>query len=137
MTFFAFQADILQYIDIWMNREFSGVLKGRYELLWIAGAAAPLTYLAADQFAIIDLGLNYIQVVLIGLVAISIVAALTVVTAGMIPFIGLVVPNIVSQLFGDNLRATLPLTALMGAELVLICDMLGRAPLVTGIRCDR
>jgi len=40
--------------------------------------------------------------------------------------VGLVVPNIVSRLFGDNLRATLPLTATSGAALVLACDILGR-----------
>jgi iron complex transport system permease protein len=134
VVFVAFQADLLQYIDIWMNGEFSGVLQGRYELLWIAAAVAALSYLAADQFAIVgmgrtastNLGLNYTQVVVLGLLSISIVTALTVVTVGMIPFVGLVVPNIVSRIYGDNLRATLPLTAISGALLVLACDMLGR-----------
>jgi len=134
VIFVAFQADLLQYIEIWMNGEFSGVLQGRYELLWIAAAVAGVSYLAADQFAIvgmgrtasINLGLNYTQVVILGLMSISIVTALTVVTVGMIPFVGLVVPNIVSRLFGDNLRATLPLTATSGAGLVLACDILGR-----------
>lgn len=134
VTFVAYQADLLQYIDVWMNGEYSGVLKGRYELLWIAAIVTALTYLVADQFAIaglgrtvsINLGLNYGQVMLTGLFAISIVTALTVVTVGMIPFVGLVVPNIVSRRFGDNLRATLPLVALMGAALVLLSDILGR-----------
>ncbi|MGH1414414.1 MAG: ABC transporter permease [Pelagimonas sp.] len=133
-TFVAYQYDLLQYIDVWMTGEFSGVLKGRYELLWIAAGVGALTYLVADQFAIvgmgrtvsINLGLNYSQVVLIGLLAISIVTALTVVTVGMIPFVGLVVPNIVSRRFGDNLRATLPMVAIMGAGLVLFSDILGR-----------
>lgn len=134
VTFVAYQADLLQYIDIWMNGEFSGVLQGRYELLWIAALVAAASYFAADQFAIvgmgrvasINLGLNYGQVVLIGLVAISIVTALCVVTVGMIPFVGLVVPNVTSRLYGDNLRATLPMTALMGASFVLASDILGR-----------
>ena len=134
VVFVAYQADLLQYIDIWMNGEFSGVLKGRYELIWVAAAVAALSYLVADQFAIvgmgrvasISLGLNYRQVVTIGLVAISIVTALTVVTVGVIPFVGLVVPNITSRLWGDNLRRTLPITALFGAVLVLASDILGR-----------
>jgi iron complex transport system permease protein len=49
-----------------------------------------------------------------------------VVTVGMIPFVGLVVPNIVARLSGDNLRRTLPLTAMTGAVLVLASDILGR-----------
>lgn len=134
VLFVAYQADLLQYIDIWMSGEFSGVLQGRYELLWIAAAVAALSYLAADQFAIvgmgrtasINLGLNYTQVVVIGLLSISVVSALTVVTVGMIPFVGLVVPNIVSRLSGDNLRATLPVTAASGAALVLASDIVGR-----------
>lgn len=134
VTFIAYQADLLQYLDIWLNGEFSGVLKGRYELIWGAAFVAALAYLAADQFAIVgmgqvistSLGLNYKQVVLIGLIAISVVTALTVVTVGMIPFVGLVVPNIVSRLMGDNLRTTLPLTAVFGAVLVLASDILGR-----------
>jgi len=134
MVYFAYQADLLQYIEIWMTGEFSGVLQGRYELLWLAAAVALATYGVADQFAIVglgrtvsvNLGLKYEQIVLIGLGAISIVVALTVVTVGAIPFIGLVVPNIVSRLKGDNLRQTLPLVALSGAGLVLGCDILGR-----------
>lgn len=134
VTFVAYQLDLLQYIDIWMNGEFSGVLKGRYELLWIAAFTALLTYAAADQFAIVgmgetvsvNLGLNYKQVVLFGLIAISIVTALTVVSVGMIPFVGLVVPNIISRRWGDNLRATLFPTALLGAGLVLVSDILAR-----------
>ncbi|MCZ4351708.1 iron chelate uptake ABC transporter family permease subunit [Roseovarius aestuarii] len=134
VTFVAFQADLLQYIQIWMNGEFSGILQGRYELLWVAAAVGALSYLAADQFAIVgmgrtvsvSLGLNYTQVVVLGLLSISIVTALTVVTVGMIPFVGLVVPNIVSRLAGDNLRLTLPMTAMSGAILVLASDIVGR-----------
>jgi iron complex transport system permease protein len=102
--------------------------------LWIAAFVGLLAYGAADQFAIaglgraasVNLGLNYRQVVLIGLVAISIVSALTVVTVGMIPFVGLVVPNIISRMAGDNLRETLPQTAMLGAGMVLVSDILGR-----------
>lgn len=134
VTAFAHQYDMLQYLDVWLNGEFSGVLQGRYETLWIAAIVAFLTYFIADQFAIvsmgrttaISLGLNYHQVVTLGLVAISVVTALTVVTVGAIPFVGLVVPNIVSRLFGDNARKTLPITALVGASLVLVCDIFGR-----------
>lgn len=134
VTYVAVQTDMLQFIEIWMNGEFSGTLRGRYELLWIAGLAAGLSYLVADQLSILglgeaistNLGLNYQQVVVIGLVVISVVTGLTVVTVGMIPFVGLVVPNIVSRISGDNLRRSLPVTAMAGAGLVLAADMLGR-----------
>ncbi|WP_298971167.1 iron chelate uptake ABC transporter family permease subunit [uncultured Roseobacter sp.] len=134
VTYLAYQVDMLQVIEIWMNGEFSGTLRGRYELLWLAGLAALLSYLVADQFSILglgeqvslNLGLNYRQIVLLGLIMISVVSGLTVVTVGMIPFVGLVVPNLISRVAGDNLRRALPLTAIAGAGLVLAADLLGR-----------
>ncbi|HRK43593.1 MAG TPA: iron chelate uptake ABC transporter family permease subunit [Gemmobacter sp.] len=135
VTFIGWQTDLLQMIGIWlMTGEFSGVIAGRYELLWIAGGAAALAWAAADRFAIlslgreaaIGLGLSPDAVMRLGLVVVSVTMALVIVTVGMIPFVGLVVPNIVSRLLGDNLRATLPVTALAGAALVLACDILAR-----------
>ncbi len=134
MVFIAFQADLIQYVEVWMLGEFSGVMRGRYELLWLAGIAAFISYLIADQFAILglgrdislSLGLNHRQVMAAGLLCVSVVSALTVVTVGMLPFIGLVIPNLVSRRLGDNLRATLPITALLGGVFVLGCDILAR-----------
>lgn len=133
-TFIAFQADLIQYLGVWMSGEFSGVLAGRYELLWLAGGVTLLAYLAADQFTVaglgrtasLTLGLRYGQVLALGLVTVALVSALVIVTVGVLPFIGLVVPNIVSRLMGDNLRESLPVVAGLGAGLVLLCDMIGR-----------
>lgn len=129
------QTDLLQLVGIWlMTGEFSGVIAGRYELLWIAGLAAVLAILAADRFAILGLGdatarglgLDPLLVMRLGMVVVAVVTALVMATVGMVPFVGLVVPNIVSRLMGDNLRANLPVTALGGAALLLACDILGR-----------
>lgn len=133
-TFIAYRLDLLQYLGTWMNGEFSGVIAGRYELLWISGGAAALAYLAADRFTIaslgreasLGLGLDYGTVLALGLVVVSVITALVVTTVGMIPFVGLVVPNLVSRVMGDNLRRTLPWVAATGAALVLACDILGR-----------
>ncbi len=135
VTFIGWQTDLMQMIGIWlMMGEFSGVIAGRYELLWIAGGASVLAWAAADRFAIlslgpeaaIGLGLSPDAVMRLGLVVVSVTMALVIVTVGMIPFVGLVVPNIVSRRMGDNLRTTLPVTALAGAVLVLTCDIVGR-----------
>ncbi len=129
------QTDLLQYVAIWMmTGEFSGVIAGRYELLWLAGLAAGLALLAADRLAILGLGdgvarglgLNPAAVMRLGLVVVAVVTALVMATVGMVPFLGLVVPNIVARVMGDNLRASLPVTALGGAALLLACDIIGR-----------
>ncbi|MGB2203518.1 MAG: iron chelate uptake ABC transporter family permease subunit, partial [Pseudooceanicola atlanticus] len=111
-----------------------GVLRGRYELLWIAAAASAATFLIADRLTLLSLGedtartlgVNVGRITAAAIVAVSVVTALVVVTLGAIPFVGLVVPNLVVRMAGDNLRRALPLTALAGALIVLVADMLGR-----------
>jgi iron complex transport system permease protein len=133
-TFIAWQADLLQYLSVWSNGDFSGVLRGRYELLWLGALlvvaawfiAERLTIMALGRETSISLGMNYQRMLQIGLVIISVISAVTVVVIGVIPFVGLVVPNLVSRLIGDNMRNTLPVTAIFGAILTLSCDILGR-----------
>jgi len=132
--FVAYQADLLQYLGTWMTGEFSGVLQGRYELLWLTGALALLAWITADRFTILGLGqdtatalgLNFRQVQALGLVIVAGITAVTLVTVGAIPFLGLVVPNIVSRLVGDNLRAAVPWAAALGTGLLMVSDLLGR-----------
>ena len=133
-TFLAYRFDLLQSMDVWMNGDFSGVLAGRYELLWLVLAATVLAYLWADRFSVagmgesfaINLGVAYTRVVMVGLAIASVVTAIVVVSVGSIPFLGLVVPNLVTLAMGDNLRRVLPVTALTGAAFVLVCDVLAR-----------
>ena len=49
-----------------------------------------------------------------------------VIIAGALPFIGLIVPNLVRLIIGDNVRRAIPLVALVGAALMLAADLLGR-----------
>ncbi len=133
-TFLAFRFDLLQTLNTWMTGDFSGVLRGRYELLWPVGALTALAYLAADRFTVVGLGDSFAtnaglapkRVLATGLGIVSVVSATTVVTVGVIPFLGLVVPNVVSLAIGDNARRGIPWVALLGAALVLACDLLGR-----------
>ncbi|MCF7529106.1 ABC transporter permease [Neisseria lisongii] len=132
--FLAYENDMLQMLSVWQQGDFSGVLLGRYELLWLTGILALAAYLIADQLTIlglgetvsVNLGLNYRTVLWAGLVIVALITSLVVVTVGNIPFIGLVVPNIISRLMGDRLRQSLPAVALAGAALVLLCDIAGR-----------
>lgn len=133
-TFIAYETDSLQMMSIWTSGDFSGVLAGRYELLWLTAGLAVVVYLLADRLSIAglgrnistSLGVNYHQMTWIALIIVAMITAVVVVTVGQIPFIGLVVPNIVSRLAGDRLRQNLPSVVLLGANLVLLCDILGR-----------
>jgi iron complex transport system permease protein len=133
-TFFAVRMNIVQDTNAWMMGDFSGILQGRYELIYLSLPAIIITYLYANKFTVVgmgedfsrNLGLNYRAIMNIGLFCVSLTVSAVVITAGAIPFLGLIVPNVVSLLFGDNLKKTLPLVALSGAIFLLLCDIAGR-----------
>ncbi|MBY9080898.1 ABC transporter permease [Paenibacillus sp. HN-1] len=133
-TFFAYKNDLVQNISSWMMGDFSSVLKGNYELIYISVPLLLLAYAFANRFTVagmgedfaVNLGLNYKAVVNIGLVIVALTSSVVLLTAGMIPFLGLVVPNIVSLYIGDHLKKSLAHTALLGAVFLLFCDILGR-----------
>ena len=133
-TFIAYRVDVLQELMSWSVGDFSGILRGRYEILFFAAAAAALAWIAADRFTVAGLGddaarglgLDTRRVLGLGVVIIALVTGILMVVTGAIPFLGLIVPNIVSRMIGDNMRRAVPLVALLGAALVLLCDIIGR-----------
>src|SRR5690606_16367317 len=110
----------------WNNGDFSAVLRGRYELLWVAAGLTVAAMWLADRFTVIgmgrdfatNIGLNYSLLMAIGIVLVAMIVGSIVITAGVIPFIGLVAPNLARLLVGDNLRWAIPLMALIGAALM-------------------
>ncbi|MBN3342367.1 MULTISPECIES: ABC transporter permease [Pectobacterium] len=133
-TFGAMYFDLLQALGSWESGDFSGVLQGRYELLWLVGALTLVACWIADRFTVagmgrefsVNVGLNYRQVMMMGLSIIAIVSGVVVVVVGSLPFIGLIVPNLISMMMGDNVRKTIPWVCLLGGGLVLCCDIISR-----------
>ena len=133
-TFIAYRHDFLQSLTAWMQGDFSIILRGRYEMLWLALVMLVALYVAADRFTVAGLGkevatglgLNHRGILWLGLSLVALISAAVVATVGNIPFLGLVVPNIVSLMVGDNTRRALPLVVIGGAGMVLACDIVGR-----------
>lgn len=132
--FIAYKFNLVQNVNSFLQGKFSMILKGNYELLYLAIPLIAVAFLYANKFTIIGmgedisstLGLNYNRISNIGVTIVSLISALVVITVGSIPFIGLIVPNIVSLFKGDNLSKNIWITALFGANFVLICDIIGR-----------
>lgn len=132
--YYAYHNNILQSMQGWMLGDFSKIVQGNYEIIYLILPIVILTYLYAQRFTMLSmgegiaksLGLNYTATVVLGLVLVAVTVASTVITVGAIPFVGLVIPNLVAMYYGDNLGRTLPLVALGGASLLLICDIIGR-----------
>jgi len=133
-TFFAYKEDLIQNMSSWLQGNFSMMIQGRYELLYISIPLIFIAYLYANKFTIagmgeefaVNLGLNHKQIMNIGLMIVALITAIVVLTVGMIPFLGLIIPNIVTMYRGDHLQKSLSHTALLGAVFVLACDILGR-----------
>lgn len=133
-TFIAYKYDLVQTLNSWVIANFSSILRGNFEFLYLTLPASIIAYLYASQFSVTsigesfakNIGLNYQRVVLIGIILVAVLSSSVVMIVGVIPFLGLIVPNVVALFIGDNMRRNLPWTAYWGVMLVLICDMLGR-----------
>jgi len=132
--FYAYRHNILQSMQGWLLGDFSRVIQGHYELIYIILPIIVLAYIYAHRFTVLgmgedmaaSLGLGYAATAALGLMLVSVTVAASVITIGAIPFVGLVIPNLVALKYGENLSRTLPVVALGGACLLLICDIFGR-----------
>ena len=133
-TYFALATDSLQAIGVWFAGSFTSVLRGQYEMLWIVAVVGVVVFFVADRLTIAGLGeeiatnvgVNYNRVILLGTVLIAITTGVVTVVVGNLPFLGLIVPNIVSMVRGDDLRSNLPWVCLLGIAIVTVCDIIGR-----------
>lgn len=133
-NFLAFRFDLTQALSTWTTGHFSLVLRGNFELVYFVVPLSILACLYAKHFNIVgmgenfarNLGVHYKAVLFLGLTLAAMITASVVSVVGSISYIGLIVPNIVSLFKGDDLRSTLPDTALFGALFVLVCDLIAR-----------
>lgn len=133
-TFIALQTDLLQSLGVWFAGSFTSVIAGQYEILWVVLLVVIAVFFYADRLTAAGLGediatnigLNYNRIVLVGTSLVAVATGVVTVVVGNLPFLGLIVPNIVSMLRGDDLRSNLPWVCLAGIGVVTLCDLLGR-----------
>lgn len=133
-TYFALVTDSLQSLGVWFAGSFTSVLRGQYEMLWIVALVGVVVFIVADRLTIAGLGeeiatnvgVNYNRIILLGAILIAITTGVVTVVVGNLPFLGLIVPNIVSMVRGDDLRSNLPWVCLLGIAIVTVCDIIGR-----------
>ena len=133
-TFYALRTDMLQSLGVWFQGSFTSVYRGQYEVLWlvllvvvgVAVYADRLTAAGLGQDVATSIGLNYRRTVLVGTGMIAVATGVVTVVVGSLPFLGLIVPNLVSMRRGDDLRSNLPWVCVAGAGLVTACDLVAR-----------
>ncbi|MGE3857118.1 MAG: FecCD family ABC transporter permease [Dehalococcoidia bacterium] len=91
--------------------------------------ARALNVLQLDEEQAAHLGVDVPRTKIIVLAAASVIAAAAVAVAGVIGFVGLIVPHAVRMVAGNDYRRLLPLTAILGATFVIAIDLVARRAL--------
>ncbi|EAI1106639.1 ABC transporter permease [Campylobacter coli] len=133
-TFFAYALNYIQNIQGWLQGSMANVMQGNYELLYISLPLFILAYFLAHKITIagmgedlaLNLGVSYNTILFLGLIIVSIITSVVIVSIGVIPFLGLIIPNLVAIYRGDNLKKNLIYITLCGALFLLICDIISR-----------
>lgn len=133
-TFIGLLFQMTQNIESWFVGSFASVQVGRYEYLWIIVIVTIAIFLYADKLTLAglgedvtkSLGLSYNRIVLIGTGLISFAVGIVAAVIGNLPFLGLIVPNVVSMYRGDDLRTNLPWVCVLGMGTIMLSDIISR-----------
>ena len=133
-TFTGLAFNMTQNIANWFIGSFAAVQIGRYEYLWLIILVSALIFIYADRLTLAglgediatSLGVNYSRTVMTGTALISLAVGIVTAIIGNLPFLGLIVPNLVSRYRGDNLRSNLPWVCLAGMGTITLSDILSR-----------
>lgn len=93
-TFFAYALNYIQNIQGWLQGSMANVMQGNYELLYISLPLFILAYFLAHKITIVgmgedialNLGISYNGILFLGLMIVSIITSLVIVSVGIIPF---------------------------------------------------
>ncbi|REK56634.1 MAG: iron ABC transporter permease [Thermobacillus sp.] len=133
-TFVTLYFNMSQVIENWFIGSFAPVQIGRYEYLWIIVIVTVIIFLYANRLTIAGLGeevattlgVNYNRLIVLANALIAVCVGIVAAVIGNIPFLGLIVPNIISMVRGDDLRSNLPWVCLMGMGTITLCDIIAR-----------
>ncbi|WFA08209.1 iron chelate uptake ABC transporter family permease subunit [Tissierella sp. Yu-01] len=133
-TFVGLVFQMTQNIESWFVGSFAPIQVGRYEYLWLIVVVTIFIFVYADRLTLAglgediatSLGVNYKRIVIFGTGLISLAVGIVAAVIGNLPFLGLIVPNIVSMYRGDDLRSNLPWVCVLGMGTITLCDIISR-----------
>lgn len=130
----AYRFQLVQSLSSWLQGSFSMIQTHQYEWLFLVMIVGVVIWYFSHAFTIMSLGeetstilgIPYPKLEWLALLLIALTTSVTMITVGSLPFLGVVVPNLVRRYYGDHLKETLGLVALFGMIFVLVCDILAR-----------
>ena len=114
------------FADISWNYLLPAALLMLPSLIFLLCLARPLNALALGDEDAVYLGFNIEHIKKLALLCVVLCTCVSVAVAGIIAFVGLVVPHLVRLVIGSDHRFMLPATAATGALLLLIADTCAR-----------
>lgn len=111
INFIAFKYEVTQQLSNYFVGSFALIIKGNYELVWLAVPLVTIAFIFSNYFNIVgmgrdfsqNLGVNYRLVLFLGLTISSMITASVVTVVGQISYLGLIIPNIVAMFKGDKM----------------------------------
>ena len=128
--------DVAQDLSYWTAGGISGVRMPQVILLWpwtlvgiimAIGLSKSVTLLSFGEEMAIGLGGHMGRIRFLAGLAVLILCGSAVAIAGPIGFVGLVTPHMARQLVGIDYRKVIPITALLGAILLVGADLVARS----------
>lgn len=134
VSYLAYENDLTQVLSNMLVGDFSLILEGNYEIVYVIFPLLIIAFIYANHFNIVgmgenfskNLGVNYNLVMFGGLTISAVITASILVIVGTVSYVGLIIPNIVAMFKGDKIRGNLIDVALFGAIFILVCDIFGR-----------
>lgn len=134
-TGIAIYYDLSQDLAFWYAGGVGGISWDQLKLLvpiivlttiWAITLGRPITFLALGEESAVNLGVRVRWIKVLALIAVVILAGVSVSAAGAISFVGLVIPHIARRLIGVDYRLIIPFSALLGAILLVWADFASR-----------
>lgn len=133
-SFLAYRFQLVQNVSSWLQGNFATIMAGQYELLYLTIPVFGLLYFLAYEITIAglgesaakSLGINYLYLRFAVFALVAFASSVVLLTVGQIPFLGIVIPNMIGMVFGDHLKNNLLLISFAGSAFLLLCDVLAR-----------
>ena len=133
-SYLAIQHELVQNTSSWLQGNFSLISSGNYQLLYLSVSLMLVISLFAHYFTIMglgedistELGIPYFALELLGIVLVDLATTSVLLTVGSIPFVGIVIPNLIAMKKGDHFGNILIPVALSGSVFLLVTDILSR-----------
>lgn len=134
VTFIAYQYGVTQNITAWMQGNFSLVNQYDMWLLMVGLILLVGVFLFSNHFTLVGmgeemtaaLGAQYERLLYFGILLVALATSVSIAVVGYLPFIGLVIPNIVTYIWGDHLKTAQYYTAALGSIFLVACDLMAR-----------